>query len=630
MSGDPILIVEDNAVNAKLFRLLLDKAGFHTQTAADAEEVFVVLAEFSPKLILMDVQLPGIDGLELTRRLKADGRYRHIPIVALTAYAMKGDRERALDAGCQGYIPKPVDTRTFADSVRHYIVAKPVASIYRDTGRKLILIADDDPAQRRLLEIHLTQLGFEVITAKDGAEVIERIHVRRPDLVVSDILMPRLDGFRLVQFIRQESTLSSLPIVLMTSGAIRHNDEEMARSLGANSIVARTEGFDHIVRAIRSALSQGATSSTAGDHEFIEDLRKRFVDEGIRDSWNLMESVRSGFDLAGARKHAHRWAGSGGTLGLPQVSQEAFVIERMLGEAQPDMQALLAKVAELHDLFSVSARRENSPLVSEAVVASLSGKRFAAIGFDDVEANRLRETLEQAHAILRIRYVVPDPSERWTDLYDAAIVNVSDELEGHVPPDYLATIDKPVVAVGLSSPKLEAALNAHAGEHDFLLRPWNPSELVLRCYTVIRRSPNEPNATVKHHMHSKPNVLIADDDPTMVALLRMTLMNSNMNCEAVSGGKGVLKAVQTSKPDLIVLDINMPDLDGFEVLSALKKNQNTKDIPVVLVTARQQESDIVRGFALGADDYVKKPFSPLELVARINRSVRRASQLTLA
>src|SRR5262249_59315972 len=97
--------------------------------------------------------------------------------------------------------------------------------------------------------------------------------------------------------------------------------------------------------------------------------------------------------------------------------------------------------------------------------ASLSGKRFAAIGFDDVEANRLRETLEQAHAILRIRYVVPDPSERWTDLYDAAIVNVSDELEGHVPPDYLATIDKPVVAVGLSSPKLEAALNAHAGEH---------------------------------------------------------------------------------------------------------------------------------------------------------------------
>ena len=130
-------------------------------------------------------------------------------------------------------------------------------------------------------------------------------------------------------------------------------------------------------------------------------------------------------------------------------------------------------------------------------------------------------------------------------------------------------------------------------------------------------------------MHSKPNVLIADDDPTMVALLRMTLMNSNMNCEAVSGGKHVLNAVQTSKPDLIVLDINMPDLDGFEVLSALKKNQNTKDIPVVLVTARQQESDIVRGFALGADDYVKKPFSPLELVARINRSVRRASQLTL-
>jgi len=118
MSNESILIVEDNPVNVKLFRLLLVKAGFDVRTAGDANEALAALAEFSPRLILMDVQLPGMDGLELTRRLKADDRYRQIVVVALTAYAMKGDRERAIDAGCEGYIAKPIDTRTFVDSVR--------------------------------------------------------------------------------------------------------------------------------------------------------------------------------------------------------------------------------------------------------------------------------------------------------------------------------------------------------------------------------------------------------------------------------------------------------------------------------------------------------------------------------
>src|SRR5262245_66156627 len=95
------------------------------QTAVDADHAFSTLAECRPQLILMDVQLPGIDGLELTRRLKADARYREIPIVALTAYAMKGDRDRALAAGCNAYIAKPIDTRTFADSIRECLLDPP-------------------------------------------------------------------------------------------------------------------------------------------------------------------------------------------------------------------------------------------------------------------------------------------------------------------------------------------------------------------------------------------------------------------------------------------------------------------------------------------------------------------------
>jgi two-component system cell cycle response regulator len=623
MSNEPILVVEDNPVNVKLFRVLLEKAGFDVRTAGDANEALAALSDFEPRLILMDVQLPGIDGLELTRRLKANSRYKHIPVVALTAYAMKADQERAADAGCSGHIAKPIETRTFVESVRRYLETVAVSATAKEPQRKLILVADDDPAQRRLLEIHLTQLGFEVVAAKDGAEAIELMHDRRPDLVVTDILMPRLDGFRLTQYIRRDSDLSSVPVVLMTSGAIRPDDEQMALNMGANSLAARTQDLQEIVRAVRAALNEGAPAAARPDQELIEELRKRFVEDGIRESCELLDNLLCGFNPDAAKKATHRWAGSGGTFGLPQVSQAAFELESLLAQPDADLHAVGARLAHIKDLFSAAAQAEEAD-ISEAVAASLSGKRFAAIGFDEVEAMRLGETLEKAHAVLRVRYAVPATNESWTHLYDGVIVSIADAAQSQIDSAFLASIDKPLLAIGLSSSVLETALNAHNGEHDFLLRPWNPSELVLRCYTVLSRAASRAVRSEQNRA-SRPHVLIGDDDPTTVALVRMTLKNNDVECQGVFDGSQVLDAVAENRPDLVVLDINMPQLDGFEVLTALKNGDTTRDIPVVMLTARQQEADILRGFSLGADDYVTKPFNPLELVARIKRSLRKTA-----
>jgi CheY-like chemotaxis protein len=119
----PILIVDDNALNAKLTKLLLVQNGYAVETAGDANEALQLLETFIPRLILMDLQLPGTDGFELTRRLRADAATRDIIIVALTAYAMKGDERRALEAGCDGYIAKPIDTRTLPRRISEYLSA---------------------------------------------------------------------------------------------------------------------------------------------------------------------------------------------------------------------------------------------------------------------------------------------------------------------------------------------------------------------------------------------------------------------------------------------------------------------------------------------------------------------------
>jgi CheY-like chemotaxis protein len=124
MAGEPILVVDDNPANLKLARALLRGEGYEVRTAGDAEEALATLATFRPRLILMDIQMPGMDGFELTRRLKSQPEFQDVVIVALTAYAMKGDEERAFAAGCDGYIAKPIDTRTLPGVLAGHIASK--------------------------------------------------------------------------------------------------------------------------------------------------------------------------------------------------------------------------------------------------------------------------------------------------------------------------------------------------------------------------------------------------------------------------------------------------------------------------------------------------------------------------
>jgi CheY-like chemotaxis protein len=116
-----ILVVDDHPGNLKLLSYILEKEGYEVRTATDADHALHVLASFRPRIILMDLQLPGMDGLELTRRLKADPEQRQAVILAVTASAMKGDESRALAAGCDGYVSKPVDTRALPGLIARYL-----------------------------------------------------------------------------------------------------------------------------------------------------------------------------------------------------------------------------------------------------------------------------------------------------------------------------------------------------------------------------------------------------------------------------------------------------------------------------------------------------------------------------
>jgi two-component system cell cycle response regulator len=119
--NEPILVIEDNDLNRELVTDLLEASGFIVYQAREAEEGLRLARELLPALVLMDLSLPGIDGLAATRALRADPVTRHLTVVALTAHAMKGDEKTALRAGCDGYLTKPIDTRTLASKMESFI-----------------------------------------------------------------------------------------------------------------------------------------------------------------------------------------------------------------------------------------------------------------------------------------------------------------------------------------------------------------------------------------------------------------------------------------------------------------------------------------------------------------------------
>jgi CheY-like chemotaxis protein len=245
-----ILIIDDNPNNLRLAADILRDAGCQVEQAVDAEEAVAMLASMTPDLILMDIALPGMDGLTLTRQLKADARWQHIPVVALTASAMKGDEEKALAAGCQAYITKPIDTRRFAPLILGFLPPRSEDA----PSPKTVLIVDDYPVNRMLLRGGLEPEGLTVLEAGNGVEALAVLEREPVDAVISDILMPSMDGFRLCHEIRKGGgPRASVPFILYTSTYNSPSDRELAQTVGADDYIVKPAPVSVVMEALRKA-----------------------------------------------------------------------------------------------------------------------------------------------------------------------------------------------------------------------------------------------------------------------------------------------------------------------------------------------------------------------------------------
>ena len=246
-----ILVVEDNAIASTLVRITLEKEGYQVIEVRDGQTALELMAR-RPDLVLQDLVLPDLDGFELVRRLHELPGCAEIPVIAFSGFLSKKEQARTQQVGFTDYLSKPVEPSRIVDTVATYL---PAAKAYGTTGTgQQLLVVDDDPVQLRLTKLRLTLLGFRVATAASGAEAVKRARRWIPAAIVSDVVMPEMDGFRLCLAIRQDPKLAEIPVVLYSSAYTEDEDRRLARSVGAHTLVTRTPDLAELAAAIVSAL----------------------------------------------------------------------------------------------------------------------------------------------------------------------------------------------------------------------------------------------------------------------------------------------------------------------------------------------------------------------------------------
>jgi len=261
-----ILLIEDNATNLELMVYLLQAFGYSPICARDGEAGLAMARSENLSLIISDIQMPTIDGFEVARRLKSDSSTNSIPLIAVTALAMVGDRDRILAAGFDGYVTKPIAPEDFVSQVERFIKQDEKGSRRSpetlvdgseeaSAERRLrILVVDDRAINRELARSILQPSGYEVIAASGISEGLQRAKENLPDLILSDVCMAFGSGYDFIQLIKEDLDLKDIPFIFITSTMVNETDKVRGLNLGADRFLFRPTEPLTLLAEIRNCL----------------------------------------------------------------------------------------------------------------------------------------------------------------------------------------------------------------------------------------------------------------------------------------------------------------------------------------------------------------------------------------
>lgn len=248
--SNKILVIEDNEQNRILMRQILNYHGYVVLEAVDGAAGLEMARKHTPDLVLLDLQMPVMGGFTVIREMRKTPELSKLKVIAVTSFAMKGDREKALEAGFDDYVTKPIDTRKFIEIVKNII---PVENVPRK--KPVILCVDDEPANLKLLENILVPRGYEVVSAADGEDCLQKIKAGNIELILLDLMLPGMDGLQVSRKIKDNKKYKNIPIIMLTA----HTGVETYIKSLSNEVFAylhKPFNSEELVGMVRSALGQ--------------------------------------------------------------------------------------------------------------------------------------------------------------------------------------------------------------------------------------------------------------------------------------------------------------------------------------------------------------------------------------
>jgi signal transduction histidine kinase/CheY-like chemotaxis protein len=210
--GNTVLVVDDDPAARDLLKRFLNKEGFHVECAASGQEALASVKRIRPAVITLDVMMPGMDGWAVLSRLKEDRALADIPVIMLT---IVDDKNFGYALGATEYMTKPVDRERLATVVRR--LRQPSAPGH-------VLVVDDDPDAREMLVRTLEREGWSISTAEDGQDALDKVVAKKPDLILLDLMMPRMDGFEFIAESRKHQDWRAIPIIVITAKTLTNED----------------------------------------------------------------------------------------------------------------------------------------------------------------------------------------------------------------------------------------------------------------------------------------------------------------------------------------------------------------------------------------------------------------------
>jgi len=653
-----ILVVEDSPDIRVLIRMLLEQAGHEVVTAADGREGVETARREKPDLVLMDLSLPVLSGWEAARQIKSEPATSSITVLAVTAHAMQGDKDRALAAGCDGFLSKPIDEETFEKEVASWLAQRQTERVSvaaaaeappdeEEDPRGRILVVDDEPEVADLIRADLETDGHEVFIARGLAEAAALFSPDSQfDLAVVDIMLGRDSGYELAGELIARSS-EYLPILLVTAGTI---DRERGYAAGADDFIgkpiesaelrARCRSLIRIGRAIREQGRAIREHSEAYEKlAQLDRLKSDFlstVSHELRTPLNtiiLLSNVigREGKTPADEERRLH-------DIGVIRESAETLLrminnildlakIEAGQRDLHPQMIELGSFLRETADMLEPQARAKGLELSLEAApglpeAAVLDREKLSRV-LINLLSNAVKNT-EKGRVVLR--------AAPWQD---SIAFEVEDTGSG-IPAHLVATAFEPFRQIrtgsaesgrgtGLGLPISKQLVEVMGGDLLLDSREGKGTRLSFTLPNLeeagepaapAARHPAEDAETADRAAPERPRrLLVVEDDQASRYGLKSLLEAEGYAVIEAASLKQASKIVRGEPPDAAIVDITLPDGDGAEWVRQQEK-KGPLPFPVIALTGITADEDRRRIEQSGVRAVLQKPVDiPLLLKA---------------